>query len=34
MEETNPTLALGSIDSLILLGAVNTKIAEFIAIPY
>jgi hypothetical protein len=34
MEETNPTLALGSIDFLILLTAVDTKIAEFIEVPY
>jgi hypothetical protein len=30
MEETTPTLALGSIDSLILSTVVDTKISKFI----
>jgi hypothetical protein len=33
MEETNPTLVLGSIGSLILLIVVDTKIAELIEVP-
>jgi hypothetical protein len=34
MEETNPTLSLGSIDYWIMLRAVDTKIDELTEVPY